>query len=274
MPAFMLADVLRSVHYGLPSTLSTFESLSHPTPVNVAALSIYKATVIESQAPPQSLTKDASLLGLIAILADIHTFAHVFYILGTRPEGDEEQIVDLRTASLRVSTVHAPFTSSKESHLMSQRLDRALDLWASSYMDGSDKNTKVIFYLCKMYLAFPSMQMLPSLANYAPRILLDGTTNQTQQNFVHSELRNSQAALEYAWLILDNIDQRDLVVTPAWLPIAVFFASLLVWQCVLVQVGNRRYGSRKVLLLFREELVRMCWPCCKVMAATLDALAA
>lgn len=272
MPVFMLADVLRSVHYGLPLSLSASECLSHPTAVSVAALSIYKA-VFESQALPSRIgSRDGPLLCLIAILADIHIYAHVFCVLGRYPAPSGTQAADLKGESLRVSTEYMPFSPSNESHLMNRRLDRALELWARSYLGSSDQHTKVLYYFCKLYLTFPAVQTLPGLADYPPRVLMDGKPTQAQKALIDADLRNAPAVSEYAWLILEHTDQTNLEVTPAWLPIAVFYASLVVWQTVLVQVGSQRYASRKVLLLFRAELLKMCWPCCKSMAATLEKL--
>ncbi|KAM0263268.1 hypothetical protein ACHAPA_008882 [Fusarium lateritium] len=107
------------------------------------------------------------------------------------------------------------------------------------------------------------------LAGYAPRVSRDGLVPKDCREMVDGNLKNALEAQDYAWKIVDLVDQKLTLAAP-WLPIAVFFASLVVWRASALKLGGAGQGSRKILLLFRQELDKMSWPCCRVMVATLD----
>ncbi|RYC80435.1 hypothetical protein BFJ63_vAg16671 [Fusarium oxysporum f. sp. narcissi] len=120
-----------------------------------------------------------------------------------------------------------------------------------------------------MYLALPTLQTLPVLAKYAPRVSRDGLVPKECREMVDSNLKNALEAQGYAWQVVDLVHQKLNLAAP-WLPIAVFYASLVVWRASALKLGGAGQGSRKILLLFREEIDKMRWPCCRVMVATLD----
>jgi len=271
MPAFLLADVLRAIHYNHPSTIPAFECLAQPTPINLAALTIYKTAVFESRSPPTpEPAKDGSLLALIAILANIHTLAHVFQPLGNispRAKSNAPQAGELPF----FDDPYIPFSPRNETRLLRRRLQKALDLWAGSYLATSSRDTLVLYYFSRMYLTLPTLQILPSLANYRPRVATDGIPSQEQQTLLDEELRNASDALKCAWQVLENVT-CGTTITTAWFPVAVFYASLVVWRAVFLQINSGSHGSRKVLILFKDELLKMSWPCCETMVATLEGL--
>ncbi|KAH6959577.1 hypothetical protein BKA56DRAFT_624130 [Ilyonectria sp. MPI-CAGE-AT-0026] len=274
MPAFLLADVLRAVHYGDPLTVSTLECLTQPNQVSLASLSIYKAQVLEHGSLPPEIAESSSLTALVAILADIHTFAHVLYPLSATPDPAVPPTPRSQPSGLGTSySSYIPFSLPNETRLASRRLHRALELWATAYLPTSPPHTAVLYYFCKMYLALPAMQMLPSLAGYPPSLFRDGFPHEEQRVIIDAELRDAPEAHKYAWQILEYTAFQGLEITSPCLPIAVFYAALVIWRTVLLQLDSGGHGSRKVLLVFKEELNKMCWPCCGVMAATVEILA-
>jgi hypothetical protein len=275
IPSFVLIDVLRSVHHGLPSTLTISELLSQPTPLNNDFNSIYSCTVFESRLPPPELSVDSAFLALVAILCDIHTLSTVFHPLGTDELQVEEKdcAVKSNSGSSHFHNPYLPFSPASENRQVNQKLHTALDLWSQSYLARVGKDTVALFYFCKMYLILPSLQLLPIIAGYPPRASPDGITTSYQTRIVDSELRGGSEALNNAWLILDNIEVSEDI-TPASFPVIVFYASLVVWRMISLQAGFGIYGSRKVFQLFKIELGQMKWPCCETMVETLESLMA
>lgn len=264
--------MLRSIHFGLPSTLGVVDLLSQPTPTNITALTIYRRIICRSRISAPKADNDGALLGLVALLADIHTLAIVFHPLGTMSfVTGKEPLPKGLTDSLSFSSPYLPFSPPNENRLVRRRLENALDLWAESYLSPSTRDTAVLFYFAKMYLILPDMQILPALAGYPPRVLSDGSPSQEQQNKLDGELQAHPEVQKYAWFILEHVEQ-SAALAPMWLPIAIFFAGLVVWRTVFLQMKSGGHGSRKVVLLFKDELLRMRWPCCKPMATTLESL--
>ncbi len=141
-------------------------------------------------------------------------------------------------------------------------------------MGPTNRNTAALFYFCKMYLALPSLQELPAIAGYSPRTSWNGTRNSVETNDVDSNLRCNPDALKYAWRILECMgEQKDLAAV--WIPIVLFYASLVIWRTISLQGLAERDGtnsSLRVLQLFKCELEQMQWPCCKTMANVLQSL--
>jgi len=274
MMAFVLIDLLRALHYGLPSTLSLAELLLLPTPASSAALEIYNRVVYEHLKPPAPCEGDAALIALVAILADIHTLAIAFHPLGVVAAASTSSSFP-KLAGKEVSLInpYIPFSPSNENRLARRRLQRALDLWAEAFLTTSNEHVTVLYHFCNMYLNLPSMQILPALVKYPPRSDTDGRPSQEQQDMLDAELKAQPKVQKSAWLVLEHV-QHDMFVSPTWLPLAVFYAALVIWRMVHLQAEGGSHGSRKVLLLFKAELNNMCWPCCTVMAATLDSLLA
>ena len=271
MPGLLLADVLRAIHYNHPLTIQAYDCLSQPLPINFAALTIYRTVTLESRLPPTpEPAGEGSLLALVAVLADIHTLVHVFEPLSKTDSRSKPDTLP-KSQLPALDDDYIPFSPRNETRLLRRRLQKALELWAGSYLMTSTRDTRVLFYFCKMYLTLPEVQILPSLANYRPRTASEGTPSREKQALLDTELRNAPDALKCAWQVLENIDPSTGAAT-AWLPIAVFYASLVVWKAVLLQMADGSHGSRRVLRLFKEELVKMPWPCCESMAATLEGL--
>lgn len=273
MPAFLLADLLRSLHYGLPTAITALDYLAPLTSTNLAALKIYEMSVVEGRSPPPELGKDGSMLSLIIILADIHNLQCVFHPLSAPVPAIRRVTSSDECNPDRFYNPYVPFTAANETRLTRRKLQLALDLWAATYLSVSPRSVATLFYFSRMYLAIPSLQFLPALANYPPRLSQDGPVSREGQQRIDEDLINTPEAAKLAWQILEHVDQGPEM-TASWLPIAVFFASLVIWRAVMLEVDSAAHGSRRVLLLFKQELAKMCWPCCNVMVATLDALLA
>ena len=94
------------------------------------------------------------------------------------------------------------------------------------------------------------------------------------EHFTRVEI--SDEALNYAWLVLDSINIRK---TPpensqsAWIPTVLFYSGLVVWQRLRRRTAaDFKYGTLKVLEMFKKELEQLPWDCCREMTYTLDCL--
>jgi hypothetical protein len=269
----VLIDILRSVHYGLPSTLTIFELLSQPTLLNNELNSIYSSTVLDSRPPSHDCSIDSAFLALVSILADIHTLSTVFHALGADISLSHKTDQTLR-ADRGFAVFHnpyMPFSPANENRRVNQQLHKALDLWSESYLSRVSKDIAALFYFCKMYLNLPSLRLLPIIAGYTPGFSKDQATNSYVMRVVDTELSDGSEALKNAWIVLENIEiSQDI--TPVWFPLILFYASLVVWRMISLQPGLGSHGSIRVLNLFKRELEKMKWPCCGTMANVLESL--
>ncbi|OBR08124.1 hypothetical protein CH63R_09645 [Colletotrichum higginsianum IMI 349063] len=195
---------------------------------------------------------------LVAILVDIHTFTHVIH-------------------SLQMATqqcLFVPLSAGGEVRLVQRKLSKALGLWAAAYMEQSCRDWVVMYLFCQMSLSLSSLQMLPVLAGYPPRLACDGPVTRQQELAADDELKRSPGAHRFAWQIMEHAETLSDTIPSPWLPVAVFYAGLVIWRCSVLKLDSSTtgHGSRKVLLLFIEELRRMPWPCCTTMVLTLEAL--
>lgn len=270
---FVLIDVLRSVHYGLPSTLSAFELLTPTTLLNGELNSIYSCIVLDSRLPPSDVSTDSTVLALVSILTDIHTLSTVFHTL--EAENSRPNKMDLTLPADRAFSVfnnpYLPFSPANENRRVNQKLHKALDLWGERYLGRVSKDIVALFYFSKMYLNLPSLRLLPIMAGYTPGHFKDQAANSYVMRVVDSELCDGSEALKNAWIILENIETSEDV-TPVWFPVILFYASLVVWRMISLQPGPGTYGSIRVLHLFKSELEKMKWPCCGTMVKVLESL--
>ena len=153
---------------------------------------------------------------------------------------------------------------------MRNALSSALDRWHSVFSVAMKPEILALFHYCRLYLSCFQLLDLPRLAGYK---LVSPGRSSTRGPSITIE------SVSQAWLVLDNAAARyqassSQSLCPAWLPIIVFHAGLVLWarQKYGNDNENHAYGSTKILLLFRMELEQMTWPCCKGMAATLDRL--
>ncbi|RSL56816.1 hypothetical protein CEP53_006691 [Fusarium sp. AF-6] len=198
----VLADVLRSVHYDHPLTVPTLEYLAGPARVRTSGIEIYKM-MLEGRLPPSECTQDGPLIALIAILADIHTFSHVFHPLSTSAGSNTARPAMAATSSdvLDLHNPYVPFSVDNETRLLRKRIKKALSLWATAYLSTSSPDDTVLYYFCNMYLALPSLQTLPTLAKYPPRVPFDGLIPESHQDVADIELRSASDAQAYKLVV-------------------------------------------------------------------------
>ena len=273
VPAFVLIDLLRSVHYGLPPTLARSELLSLPTQLNNDYNAIYSSIVSKSRSPPPGLGQDAALLALVAVLGDIHTYSTVFHLLGTLEQDDchEDPTSKPKDGNVHFRNPYLPFSPENENRKVKRRLQKALDIWSQNYLARVSQDMATLFYFCKMYLALPSLPLLPAIAGYSPRSSNDSTRAVHQAEIVDFGIYDGVDAQKNAWRILENVGQSEEL-TPVWIPIVLFYASLVVWRLECRSGTRGMNGSLRVLRLFKSELENMKWPCCQVMADLLKSL--
>ena len=261
----MLVDVLRAIHQGLPSTLSIFEILSHFTPLNDEVNLGYSSLVVDHMLPPPSLSSDGAFLTLVVIIGSIHSLYTTFYPL-------QHSLISA-TSSTVFFNPYLPFSTLDQNRETGERLQKALELWREQYFLPCQKADVALFHFGRMYSVLPSLMTLPVLAQYPPRRIRNDAMLAKYSKSIASELQDSPEASKYAWAVLESID-KTATVTPMWYPIVVFYAGLVVWQAIKIKikVESGGYSSLRVLALFKNELEHMNWPCCGVMAKTLDGL--
>lgn len=163
-----------------------------------------------------------------------------------------------------------PLSGHAELARMRNALSSALDRWHALFGVAMAPEILALFHYCRLYLTCFQLLELPRLAGYK---LVSPSRSAAHGPSITSE------SVSQAWMVLDNAAARHEAsssqsLCPAWLPIIVFHAGLVLWarQKYGNDDENHAYGSTKILLPFRMELEQMTWPCCKGMAATLDRL--
>lgn len=279
MPAFVLIDLLRSIHYGIPPTFARSELLSHSISSNDDCNITYSNIVLDSRLPPPNSGLDGAFLTLIAVLSDIHTLSIVFHplVIAEQYKSEADGSAKSKSGITHFKNPYLPFSPENEQRQVNQKLQNALILWGQNYLGKVDNATTALFHFCKMYISLPSLPLLPDIAGYLPRSRDRDTIASHQRRIVDTDLTGGGSeALKHAWLILENVKQSESL-APVWLPIALFYASLVVWRMIgspAKSGQNGMHSSLLVLQLFKNELEQMRWPCCEVMAGTLKALMA
>jgi hypothetical protein len=83
-------------------------------------------------------------------------------------------------------------------------------------------------------------------------------------------------AMNLAWLILDNCNmqtehpERKMAI---WFPVVLFSSALVIWQRLRFRSPtDMKYGTLKMLGMFKTEIAQLPWDCCVEMESTLDRL--
>ncbi|KAL3423890.1 hypothetical protein PVAG01_05637 [Phlyctema vagabunda] len=275
IPAFILVDMLRSVQFSLPPTLTTSDLLSRPSKLSNDYNAIYTNIILKSRPPPVDLRLDSAFLALIAILGEIHTLSTVFHPMVLIEDYENEDTrAKAKTGDKHLHNPFLPFSPEAESRQAYQKLQKALDLWGRYYLSRVGKDVAAFFHFCKMYLSEPGLPSLPLIVGYSsddPRIDVIAFD---ESKMLDSEFSDASEALKNAWRILENMEE-SAELAPIWYPIVLFYAGLVVWRTINSQAESGLDGlhlSPRVLQLFKTELERMKWPCCKGMAETLEKL--
>ena len=265
MSYLFLTDVTRAIHRGRVPCISTQELFMRmpSSPHNFNQIYGFLISGIE-QLPPDLKADEDSLLLLLGICSDILFIQHSFS--GLIP------IVDPSDQS--TSNPYPPLSPSSETLRHHFIFSTALSRWHQHFGLFAGPDVLLMFYFCRMLLAFPDVLKLPKLAGYS--------SNRRERSVspsisVAALPRVSDEALDFSWRILENssihtVDSGSNVAI--WVPVIVFHAGLTVWAHVRQQNSTTKFitGTLRTLKMFKDELDNLVWPCCAEMSETLDHL--
>ena len=212
-----------------------------------------------------SNSQEDAILLLVAVLSDS--------ICVRRSLGQIVLMADSADAGRHNHNPYVPLSPHTELDRMQDFLSRALDQWQRTFRSIVSAEAMALYHYCRLYLSCPKLLDLSRLAGYKPFT----SKLSPQLTTSSSPIGVSDESMRHSWLVLDNAAVRSNgsdTLCPAWVPIVVFHASLVVWAKLSLTEGSKSdtYGSTKVLLAFKAELEKMEWPCCVEMVATLDKL--
>ncbi|KAJ9603046.1 hypothetical protein H2200_012341 [Cladophialophora chaetospira] len=269
-----LTDIVHSISCDATPAYSTNEicvkmpASSHPF------RAVYGALLhSHSRLPENMRSRDDCLFLLTALLNDI-IYLHHSNQSTMPPTLDGDHVPDGRPLidqSGELRNPYAPLSAKSEFTRMSAQLRAALDRWMAHFKQDAGKDILALYHFAHLCLVCPDITELPFLAGYDPsgQIMSVLPPNKKQSQM-------SDKALDLAWLVLDCCDmqteplQRRLSI---WLPVVLFYSALVIWQRLRSRSSNDfKYGTLKVLSMFKNELLQLPWPCCSPMALTLDRL--
>ena len=202
-------------------------------------------------------TEGSDLLKILIILNQVILCSLVLHPL-------ENNSSKSRTASGNILSC----TTKEETNRSWNRINRALVDWREQHLASSVPAVQALYHFTQLHLLMPDIQSILTEASYPPR--LHQRSARAGDSFESSGCP-SLKAIDSAWQLLESVAQcKDN--THVWLPVITFLAALCVWKHIKSQSGSRAHGSVRVLRVFRDELQRMPWPCCKVMMETLTQL--
>ncbi len=250
----LLLDIVQAIHYNTVPNYSINEFYIKMPSSNSSFRTLYKSLLHGRPLPEDVRSREDGLLLLTALLADI--------VSTQRGQLSDDQ--DISDGGAR--NPYAPLTSHSEYTRMKSTIQAALSRWARHFAStGSD--LMALYHFAEMLLLFPQTSELPWLAGYASA--QDPFFQQVKYNV-------PEKAASHAWQVLDaasecmSDDNRRLSI---WLPVAVYLSALVVWKKLQVNGSKEGVrGSMRMLTMFANELVRLPWPCCVEMAATLHKL--
>ncbi|KIW19381.1 hypothetical protein PV08_03676 [Exophiala spinifera] len=157
---------------------------------------------------------------------------------------------------------YAPMSSISHYSRLSSHLANALARWEQYFQQQVGSDIRALYYFTNVSLMCPNLWELPQLAGY-------GTDDHLGQQAANSKFNIPDKAIDLAWLVLDNCDKASKspeYKTSIWLPIILFMSSLVVWKKLHSQpAAELRYGTLRVLSMFKSELAKLPWPCCSEM---------
>lgn len=173
------------------------------------------------------------------------------------------------TASFQESPNPALSPESEYSR-MSECINNFLDRWQEKFASKEGRRYLALYYFCRLCVECPHVSHLPGLAGYPP----SRTGSIPPYTMSLNEISISDRAVDFAWATVEHIgfsEEDRGSIRPIWEPLIVFLAALVVWA--KKQRSTRSSGGdyrRKELLVYKLELEKMAWPCCKEMASSID----
>lgn len=207
---------------------------------------------------PQS-DPENGLIELIGILSHLHTVATVFNPLFRVRDGNSENVTRWKACD------YIPFSSTNELAEMTSKLRKNLDTWQVAYFRTATIEVNILWHLCFVYLALPSLQLLIELSGYSCRATTSNFDNENAQFDIKSsiavisaDLKSGKEAVEHAWKILQLCsDCKSTLATSVWRPLALFVAALTVWANLSIEKDTSAFASLKILQLFETEVTKL-----------------
>lgn len=267
MAYMFLTDIVHAISCDAAPTYVSNELCIKMPSSDHSFRTVYRALLHgQSRLPDDVKNREDSLLLLTALLNDIIYLHRCHQSASWVANGDPS--VDSSNP-----TRHPPIPLSTQSEVrrMIAQIRAALCRWKEHFSQEAGKDILALYHFSHLCLVCPSISELPSLAGYDPGGQLASTV---PLQITQSQM--SDKALDLAWLVLDSCDiqseppSRKLSI---WLPAVLFSSALVIWQRLRFRSSNDfKYGTLKVLSMFKNEILQLPWPCCTSMAITLERL--
>jgi hypothetical protein len=271
----LLVDSMHAVHCGLAPNYSISELSIRMPSSNHQFRTIFNSLTHGYTLPQNVRSREDALLLLTALLEEIIYLQRCYLSIPFASSYAPGVVKGLsRNKETTLRNPYAPLCSESEYSRLSDALLNALARWEQHFQQQLGSDILALYYFTRLQLICPEIWELPHLAKYG---IAAGVEDDSPNTFQHAKCFDvPDKAMDLAWLILDQYDQisksaeRRLSI---WLPIVLFLSALVIWQKLQCQPSsNLKYGSLKVLSMFRNEIAQLPWPCCIQMAETLDRL--
>ncbi|KAI1613368.1 hypothetical protein EDD36DRAFT_263374 [Exophiala viscosa] len=270
----LLLDTVHAVHYGLVPHFSRTELFMKMPSSNHQFRTLYNSLTHGYALPQDVRTREDGLLLLTMLLSDI-IYAQRCHLSIPGPSTSQVD-VNPRSSTDRtpLRNPFAPLSLQSEYSRLSADFLAALSRWEQHFHRYVGSDILALYYFVRLQLICPDIGSLPRLAGYGTVPACSGRQCSSAERPEQIDIPDK--AMDLAWLVLDHCDgnsqdlQRRMVV---WIPVILFYSALVVWQKLYSQpFTDLKYGSLKVLGMYKDEIAKMPWPCCKAMADTLDRL--
>lgn len=224
--------------------------------------------------PHDVRSREDGLLLLTMLLSDIIYIQRCHFSIST-PSEPHGGVADRSPSDhMLLRNPFAPLSSQSEYSRLSADLLAALSRWEQHFQRHVGSDILAFYYFVKLQLICPELGSLPRLAGYGRGSTVGGSQSNPSKHAEQIDIPDK--AMDLAWLVLDHCDgnsqnpQRRLAL---WLPVILFLSALVVWRKLHSQsFTDPKYGSLKVLGMYKDEIAKLPWPCCKEMTNTLDRL--
>lgn len=253
----LLADVMHSVHCNTVMSHSVSELwVKMPSSIH-SFRTIYNLLAHGNTLPSDVKSPEDGLLLLTAFLSDIVYVQRCHISLSPISTPKDEKL----------HNPYAPLSAKSEFMRQSSDMMAALSQWEDTFHDKVENDILALYYFTKLHLTCTGLWELPRMAGYG---------NLGSHQIESREMQISDNAMDLAWLVLDHCDKSSKSSRPKlsiWLPIVLFISALVVWQRLRSRAAaDLKYGTLKVLSMFKHEIARLPWPCCREMSKTLENL--
>lgn len=268
-----LWDVLHALRLNLPLNFSPNEILLTMPSSDLAFQDVYRNLLQESGGNDKLLlftmgsnTREQAIILLLAILSDSMTIR--------RSLGSAANVISPVQMGAYRHNPFVPYTAHTELERMQGQLLTALDRWYAKFQGSVGPEIIALYHYSKLYLSCPAISVFPQLAQHQHSGF---SPSQVDAPDASSEVNISDQSVSHAWSVLDiaaTSPKCEETLCPAWMPIVVFHAALVVWASISYNkgCGRDKSGSKRALLAFKVELDSMPWPCCADMATFLQKL--